>query len=372
VSREGILVPTTATPNQSDHIRTLDGLRAVAILCVIVCHVFADNHKVVALGHMGVLIFFALSGYLITTRLVMEYQSNGHISLRNFYIRRAFRILPPSLAYLGILSILSALGIVACSPQVIRSAIFFYTNYINVGKGWYAGHFWSLSVEEHFYLIWPCLLIGFGVCTGWRIAFALVLAIFVWRIADFHLHILARALHDPFLQWYGYRTDLIADTLLWGCCLAFVKLKAGRISSTAIAACSATLLALLCQDTRLPFLPHNISLLTPIEHLLPAILIGAVVACPSAPIGQVLELEPMRLIGKWSYSLYIWQQLFLWGPDGPRMPAAIGICAAFVCAYLSYRFIEQPFIRIGRRVTMATRRPQSGSRSELSDSSARE
>ncbi len=325
----------------------------------------------VALGHVGVLIFFALSGYLITTRLVIEYQTNGHISLRDFYIRRAFRILPPGLTYLGILSILSALGIAACSPQVIRSAIFFYTNYINVGRGWYAGHFWSLSVEEHFYLFWPCLLIGFGVLTSWRIAIALVLAMFVWRIADFHLQILARALHDPFLQWHGYRTDLIADTLLWGCCLAFVKLRTGPISSTAIAVCSATLLVVLCEDIRLPLVPHNISLLTPIEHMLPAILIGSVVACPSGPIGRVLELAPMRLIGKWSYSLYIWQQLFLWGPDGPRMPALLGICATFACAYLSYRFIEQPFIRIGKRVTMTIQRSKMGSSAALSDPTAR-
>jgi hypothetical protein len=65
--------------------------------------------------------------------------------------------------------------------------------------------------------------------------------------------VLARALYDPFLQWYGYRTDVVAETLLlWGCCLAFAKLWIDPISSIAIAACSATLLALICQDIRLP------------------------------------------------------------------------------------------------------------------------
>jgi peptidoglycan/LPS O-acetylase OafA/YrhL len=333
---------------QPDRIPTLDGLRAVAILIVLVAHTFQGDKTIASLGHMGVLIFFALSGYLITARLLIEYRSSGRISLRNFYLRRAFRILPPALVYLAILSVLSALGIAVCSGSVIRSAVFFYTNYIDVGKGWYAGHFWSLSVEEHFYLFWPCLLIAVGVRGGWRAALALIVALFFWRIADFHQHILARVANDPFLQWFQFRTDLIADTLLWGCCLAFLKLRAGPIASTAIAAGSACLLALLCAEVRLPL--HNVGLLQPLEHLLPAILVGAVVACPTAPIGRLLELSSVRYIGYLSYSLYIWQELFLWGPNGPTLSPLIGIPAAFACAYLSYRFVEQPCIGYGRQL----------------------
>lgn len=332
---------------QSDRIPTLDGLRAAAILIVIVAHTFQGNKTIASFGHMGVLIFFALSGYLITARLLIEYRSTGQISLRNFYLRRAFRILPPALVYLAILSVLSALGIAVCSGSVIRSAVFFYTNYISVGKGWYAGHFWSLSVEEHFYLFWPCVLIGVGVRGGWRAALALIVALFFWRIADFHQHILASAFHDPFLQWFQFRTDLIADTLLWGCCLAFLKLRAGPLASTAIAVSSACLLALLCAEVRLPL--HNVGLLQPLEHLLPAILVGAVVACPTAPMGRLLELSSVRYIGYLSYSLYIWQELFLWGPNGPVLSPLIGIPAAFGCAYLSYQWIEQPSIQFGKR-----------------------
>jgi len=339
----------SAKSSSASRIPTLDGLRAAAIVIVIVSHAWHDNKVLSDLGHMGVLIFFALSGYLITTRLLVEYRSTGCISLRDFYLRRAFRILPPGLVYLGILSVLSALGIAVCGAPVIRSAVFFYTNYIDVGKGWYAGHFWSLSVEEHFYLFWPCLLLIFGVMKGWRTAVCLALATSVWRIADYHQHILAELLHDPILQWFQFRTDLIADTLLWGCCLAFLKLKSAPIVSTVVAACSACLLALLCAEIRLPFLPHNIGILMPIEHLLPAILVGAVVSCPDAPVGRLLEFSLVRYIGHLSYSLYIWQELFLWGPNGPRMPALVGIAAAFACAYLSYRFVEQPCIRFGRQ-----------------------
>jgi peptidoglycan/LPS O-acetylase OafA/YrhL len=90
-----------------------------------------------------------------------------------------------------------------------------------------------------------------------------------------------------------------------------------------------------------------------IEHLLPTVLVGAVVACPAAPIGRLLDLAPVRIVGRLSYSLYIWQQLFLLNP---RVSAPVGIAAAFVCAYLSYRFVEQPCIRMGQRL-MASRQP---------------
>jgi peptidoglycan/LPS O-acetylase OafA/YrhL len=95
------------------------------------------------------MIFFALSGFLITTRLLEEYRKNGRISLRDFYLRRAFRILPPALLYLAVLSVLVALGVVICSSQMIVGALFFYANYVDpVGDlGWRAGHFWSLSME---------------------------------------------------------------------------------------------------------------------------------------------------------------------------------------------------------------------------------
>jgi peptidoglycan/LPS O-acetylase OafA/YrhL len=156
-------------------IPTLDGLRAAAISIVIASHI--DQHQSMALsriGHMGVMIFFALSGYLITARLLDEYAANGRISLRNFYLRRAFRILPPALTYIAILSILAAAGLVVCNAAAIRGALLFYVNYMDVGDtGHRVGHFWSLSVEEHFYLLWPLALITFGVSKGWRTALML-------------------------------------------------------------------------------------------------------------------------------------------------------------------------------------------------------
>jgi peptidoglycan/LPS O-acetylase OafA/YrhL len=332
-------------------IPTLDGLRAAAILMVLMSHAI-DRDKfqgLAEIGHVGVMIFFALSGFMITSRLLDEYQRYGWISLRNFYVRRAFRILPPAVLFLAVVGILTATGLVVCTTSSIRSALLFYTNYVDVGSlGWRAGHFWSLSVEEHFYLIWPCLLTAFGVLTGWRTAIALVAAMALWRIGDNHFHILAHAFNAPYLQGSEYRTDLIADTLLWGCCLAFIRLRLNAAISTSVAIASSALLVLLVLGIHVPGMPRNINYSIPVMHLLPAILLFAVVSCPTAPIGRLLELAPMRFIGNLSYSLYIWQQLFLGGP-GPRLRMVLGLAAAFGCAYLSYRFVEQPCIAFGRR-----------------------
>jgi peptidoglycan/LPS O-acetylase OafA/YrhL len=346
-------------PTAEQHIKTLDGMRAVAILLVIFSHVLESvgSHSAwTRAGYIGVTIFFALSGYLITTRLVQEYEKTGRVSLRNFYIRRAFRILPSAVLFLTLLWVLVQLGVAVCDGSVIRSALLFYTNYIDVNyiTGWRAGHFWSLSVEEHFYLFWPCLLIGFGVRRGWITAAVAAAGVCVWRAVDLHHHIIDRLFNAPYLYNQEVRTDLIADTLLWGCCFAFLRL--GKVRSVVSTIATVGLMVILGLYTMpgeyraaIHLLPRDIDYLEVLLHILPGLILVAVVSSPRAPIGRFLEWAPMRFIGHLSYSLYIWQQLFLGGP-GPRLPLPLAVCSAFACAYLSYRFIEKPFIRLGRSI----------------------
>lgn len=339
----------------SGRIPTLDGLRAVAIAIVVADHAHHEG-KIALLGSMGVLLFFALSGYLITTRLLAEHAKTGTVSLRNFYLRRAFRILPPAVMYLAVLSVLVALGVAVCSTSMIAGALFFYANYLNpVGDlGWRAGHFWSLSVEEHFYLLWPLMLITWGVTRGWRTALYVVGAVIVWRVIDHHYHILEAVFHNPNLHWNFAGTDANADALLWGCALAFFKFELKPFMSMVMAIGSAVLLALMVMNVRLPFPPHNADFLITMQHFLPAVVLAAIVSCPSSILGRFLELPAMRFIGHLSYSLYIWQQLFLGGP-GKTLPPVLGVAAAFACAYLSYRYVEQPCIALGKRVILRNR-----------------
>src|SRR5579859_504168 len=209
-----------------NYIPTLDGWRAVAIAAVLVCH--ALNPQVhpfaVQLGYAGVLLFFAISGFLITFRLRAEMVQTGGISFRGFYLRRAFRILPPALFYLATIAVLGLAGVIPFSAGDILKSLFFVRNYAalnfsNAGS-WFSLHFWSLSVEEHFYLLWPGVLLLIGLKRARWVAPGLALATMAWRTWDEKHQFLAHWSHAPSLSHNFGRTDYLADVLLWGCALA--------------------------------------------------------------------------------------------------------------------------------------------------------
>ncbi|MES1262107.1 MAG: acyltransferase, partial [Acidobacteriota bacterium] len=157
-------------------------------------------------GRWGVPVFFGLSGLLITKLLLEENDRRGSISLKAFYIRRCFRILPPMLLYLAVVQVAGLLQ----STSEFWSCIFFFRNYLPWQQGsWYSGHLWSLSVEEHFYLFWPTVLVMTGVRRAWIPAVGLSLLSALWR------------------GWNLFpgnesRTDLHLDRLLLGAALAFL------------------------------------------------------------------------------------------------------------------------------------------------------
>ena len=121
---------------------TLDGWRAIAVLGVVACHLtynVAMPHPLTfflgACGQKGVDLFFGISGLLITSRLLEEYRERHGVSLKQFYIRRAWRILPPSLTYLAVVAFLGVAGVIVVSPSGMLAALFFAKNYF--GGSWY-------------------------------------------------------------------------------------------------------------------------------------------------------------------------------------------------------------------------------------------
>src|SRR5271168_4566722 len=140
-------------------------------------------------GALGVDLFFAISGFLITSRLIEERRIDGTISLKAFYVRRFFRIIPPAFAYLACAAVLGlALGWIPMNFGQLAASACFYRNYYSMGveHSWYTGHFWSLAVEEHFYLLWPALLVWAGVKRGRILAPALAFGVAIWRGLDSH------------------------------------------------------------------------------------------------------------------------------------------------------------------------------------------
>jgi peptidoglycan/LPS O-acetylase OafA/YrhL len=303
---------------------------------------------------MGVSVFFALSGFLITRRLMEEWRAAGRISLGNFYIRRAFRILPPILVYLAAVSLLGfGLHLIPMDRRQLAASLFFYRNYLTapVTQAWYTGHFWSLAVEEHFYLIWPVLLWWVGLRRARWLAPAMALAVGIWRWVDARYDWIGRL--DPALRGSVARTDYRLDILLFGCALALLwddpRAQAlwQRIGGSTMALGAAA--AAVCCQVWTP--PAYLTLMAILMALLPA----ATVARPQSWLGRVLELPLLAWVGRMSYSLYIWQQLFLPASELPQRPGIWqrgpwNLIAVFGCAALSYYLVERPAMAFGKRL----------------------
>jgi peptidoglycan/LPS O-acetylase OafA/YrhL len=214
-------------------IPSLDGLRAVSIGLVLALHTlqrYNVKHPMSRIwygifdGGTGVLIFFVISGFLITTLLLQEQQKRGSISLRGFYFRRALRILPPLYLYVVVLLLLGLAGRLVVTKIDIYSALFFFHNYA-AGAMFSLEHFWSLSIEEQFYLIWPFVLIWClrrpgeeGKRKAARVALAVVVLSPILRVVSFaHSPHIWGYLHNP------YSFHVHADSLMFGCLIALCQ-----------------------------------------------------------------------------------------------------------------------------------------------------
>jgi len=340
------------------YIPTLDGWRAVAILLVIGDHLVtaaagSPSGRTTLSGQLGVNIFFGLSGFLITSRLLAE----RPISLRRFYIRRVFRILPPAFAYLATLGILGALGLIPLYPKELLGAACFFRNYMppNLpdGGGFYTWHFWSLAIEEHFYLFWPPLL---KRARGAALPVAITIAIAgaIWRLIELFRE---GHLYGHTLVGFPWRTDIRIDALMCGAAVAIAFTSPAV--RTWLGKRVVWILALLLYGlvvARYGVRP------TIWQSALVPILIAGTVARPDDLVGRVLDMAPVRWIGRLSYSLYLWQQLWLppsWFPHtlGVAQTWPLNILCVFACATASYFFLERPSIRLGQRLAAADEIP---------------
>ena len=356
------------------YLPTLDGWRAVAIGLVLLAHgsdsirrffppgVVRHLGPMENCGWVGVQLFFALSGFLICSRLLDERSRRGRIDLRQFYLRRVFRILPPALTFLAIAGLLGLAGVIPIGLRNWALTILCLSNYVRPDT-WYLGHFWSLAVEEHFYLLWPGLLALTGTWRrGLSAAVALALIDALWRAFSFKFGLYA---NFPSFQ---SRTDLQADALLWGCALAFLYVNPhARDRLAALLRPPGWALALVTLVVAAAWAPPDWKIrqvtLVVFRLCAPLLIVGTVLH-PTGPVGRLLESRPLRIVGRLSYSIYLWQQLFV-VLDGCRVPALAflqslpwNLLATAVCASASYWLVEQPLIRLGHRLTPSRPSPR--------------
>lgn len=294
----------TASPQR---IPSLDGVRAIAIGLVIVCHLGGDLGvgDPFGLGNIGVRVFFVLSGFLITSLLLQEEDKHERVSLRRFYFRRSFRIFPPFYTYIFIMLVLSQFGLSNLTVSSVIPALTYTSNYWSAGAGYTLSNSWSLAVEEQFYLIWPPVLV---LLSRHRAFWFLVAIIAVAPLIRFSFYR---------FSYFGSGTfEANMDALAVGCILAigrglfhaypiYVRIVRSRVAGQAALA----LIVFINYQTNHPTFQNTLGIT--ILNLCVGFLIDCAVTNSRSRVGRILNSAPFIYVGMLSYSLYIWQQPFL-------------------------------------------------------------
>ncbi|HLQ14065.1 MAG TPA: acyltransferase [Steroidobacteraceae bacterium] len=344
----------------SVHIKSLDGIRALAALLVFIAHAGLDR---LVPGGFGVTIFFFLSGYLITTLLRIEFAEQQRISLVRFYLRRAYRILPPMYLTLGVIAALCAwqgtLGNI--TSGAVLAQLLQMTNYYTIGFGEqhlvpYTGVMWSLSVEEHYYLLYPlALLVMLPRLDRRRIGQLLLAAcalVLLWRcVLTFLLHVGSD---------YTYiATDARFDSILFGCVLGMVFNPALDREGEPTPVRAMAALALGAALLLFTLLNRDESFRTTLRYTLQGLALLPVFYCavrfPHWPLFGWLQWRAMRGLGLISYTFYLihFKALDiasgLLGSDGiARAGLAFGLAVAF--SWMMYLLVERRCAELRRRL----------------------
>ncbi len=345
-------------------IPSLDGLRAVSILLVIGLHTvqaYSAFHPVgrewFALfnGGFGVFIFFEISGFLITSLLLAEHRKRGSISLKGFYVRRFFRIFPPLYLYIGVVLGLGLAGrLVVRWGDVVSSALFFHNFY---GEGtWWLEHLWSISVEEQFYLVWPFVLVACLRRAGrWGRYAACVFPVAV-IVASPVVRLLLLRSPEAELHRVGV-VSLRFDFIMFGCLVALLE-HTPRFEAVYREVTRAAWLmpAVIVGSSVLSAYVGNrfdLSVGYTISGFAIAMVLLWCTRNAESWVGRMLNSGPMVKVGALSYSIYLWQTLFLhpwndrafaWWPWIGRYPGNYLGVAVAACA--SYYLVEQPSLRL--------------------------
>ena len=331
----------------------LDGLRVVSIAVVLVAHT-GDKWFPSFKGALGVVIFFVISGYLITSLLLREEHRNGRVSLKGFYVRRVFRIVPLYLVALACAGVLLFAGLGGSPDSFVERLPYLLTFNADFAVYGTFVHAWSIGVEEKFYILWP--LIAFAI---------LPLASRRAWIAVGLLAACVTSAFVPALSYFGTYT-----AILMGCLLAIlmhdqrafevIRRMATPVVSTVLVALAVVMFAV---DWYLPWTDS-----TGFAH--PLFALAVTLTFPGLIVGQswfraILSNRVIAFIGTRTYGIYLFHVFAIDAvnkviPDGQTDPL-LGLIRLLASALLSYaiaevlyRILERPMIAVGRRLTRNT------------------
>jgi peptidoglycan/LPS O-acetylase OafA/YrhL len=339
----------------------LDGMRGLAILLVLVSH----GLGLTGAGLAGVLLFFVLSGYLITSLLMGEFERTGRISLGQFYLRRAVRLVPALVVFLALLFLVSLYPGSGTSPaDTARGALYglTYTTDLVVGLGLdlvpVTEHLWTLAVEEQFYVLWPLTVLVLLA----KVAREHRLRVVVWLYAAAVLVRLTTVLVSLATGWFFYVLPTTwGDALLAGCLLAVVARERpdllARLRGPAMSWWTAAFSALVLGG----FSVHPASYWSPVTYvaLIPVLsaigcqLVLAATAPSPPPWSVALAARPARWLGDHSYALYLYNSAAILVAVAAlgRTPLtiAVALAAAIALSVLSRVAVERPAAAWRRR-----------------------
>jgi peptidoglycan/LPS O-acetylase OafA/YrhL len=342
-------------------LRELDGWRAISVLLVIAHHlgtyqygsIVAPHLRTAAIfsniGPLGVKVFFVISGFVICRLLILEEQRDNNISLRGFYIRRVFRILPPLYLYLALLGLLIAFGLIHETWSGICSSVFFLYDFVpTMLGGWSVGHTWSLAVEEQFYLTFPILWVLTRKIGRGRFFLGIFCLLAAWN------------LWAALANWNQITVPSTRAGYACICCgvvlACFENHARGFGRKIPPLAAAGTALILLWRPAG--FSTWRSALY---ESVFMPLAIGTMLVFSlecKLGLRTVLCWKPMQAIGLSSYGIYLWQQLFT-APTkfytATGRPIQFLLPLLLVIVPLSYFLVERPLMRLGRSVASRVR-----------------
>ncbi|MBS0661212.1 MAG: acyltransferase [Verrucomicrobia bacterium] len=354
--------PHALPPTTPDRrIPSLDGLRGISILLVLCGHAsygltwipqpilaYAGN------GRLGVMVFFLLSGYLIYSLSVREVLATGRFDWRAFYLRRVLRIFPCFYVFILTVVVLRSLGLVDLSLSTLLSAATFTLNYGHLWAGstpspdyHVVAHYWTLALEEQFYLTWPVLMLLFLRRQLRSALVAVMLLAPVSRVACYYLMPESRG---QLGMMFHTAFDLIAGGVLLGELLAGgrpreILLRLAR-QGWLVAGAIVFVLVLSPMLFQRWHGSYAITVGATLDMACLALIITAAVHYPGTLLHRLLNWRPLAFVGTISYSLYVWNNLFLYEHGWRVQQMPWNLLCLFALAIASHYLVERPFLRL--------------------------
>ena len=331
---------------------SLNGLRGISIILIVVFHLWPDALGIIFNGALGVNIFFVLSGFLITSLCIKEINITNGLSLKNFYLRRILRIFPVAYLYILVIFLLNIIFQLDVKWIQFAGASLYLANFSYFRShdfSWFFGHYWSLATEEQFYLIFPVFLKG-----GKKLFFfAVVFIVFVVPVLC-SLQVAYPVLNTGFLYFFTHYF-IKFQSIAVGCLFSILTLSkvfdSTYLAKTKIPGNLIAIFFIFYLRFNAFYAIENIY-----TNLLISIFTAYIIISNLVPandwINKTLNLKALSFIGVLSYSIYIWQQIFT--SNNSHLPKYIveypyNLIWIIAIPCISYYFFERYFLLLKKR-----------------------